>query len=66
MSAYYPDDIQGWQICHMEGCAGNGHCSRCGATNYALLGYFGAVARWAKAWGVSKAEAERRIENRAT
>lgn len=57
----YPDCISGSDYCHMEGCLGNGHCSRCGETNYHLLGYFGAVARWAKAWGVSREEAEKRI-----
>ena len=60
----YPDDIHDWQICHMEGCLGNGHCPRCGRVNYALLGFYGAVARWAKAWGVSKEEAEHRIAMR--
>ncbi len=58
----YPDDIQGWQICHMEGHTGRGHCSRCGDTNYPLLGYLGALARWSKAWGVTENEAERRFK----
>ena len=61
-SPYYPDDITGSQICYMEGCSGTGYCSRCGETNYHLLGYLGAIARWAKKWGVSKEEAEQRIE----
>jgi hypothetical protein len=60
--SYYPDHITGADLCHMEGCVGEGHCPRCGDTNYHLLGYFGAVARWAKQWGVTKDEAERRIE----
>ena len=60
--AYYPDDIQPYQICHMEGCIGKGHCSRCGEINYHLMGFYGAVAHWAKVWKVSEAEAERRIE----
>ena len=64
-SPYYPDDIQGWQVCHMEGCLGEGHCPRCGQTNYPLLGYHGAIARWAKAWGVTREEAQRRIEHYA-
>jgi len=58
---YYPDDISGTAICHMEGCVGKGPCPRCGETNYAWMGYWGAVARWAKAWGISEDEAERRI-----
>ena len=39
----------------------NGHCSNCGDVNYHLLGYLGAVARWAKAWGITKDEADERI-----
>jgi len=58
----YPDDISGRDLCYMEGCLGNGVCSRCGEVNYRLIGYYGAVARWAKAWGVSEDEAARRIE----
>jgi len=61
MNSNYPDDLRGIDLCCMEGCVGNGHCPRCGKTNYRLLGFFGAVARWAKAWDVSKEEAERRI-----
>lgn len=57
----YPDDVTGPQVCMMEGCLGNGHCSRCGQVNYQLLGYYGAIARWAKAWDVSKEEAEQRF-----
>ena len=60
-SPYYPDDISGADICYMEGCIGRGPCPRCGETNYALMGYYGAIARWAKVWGVSKDEAESRI-----
>ena len=60
----YPDGLSGWQFCHMEGCIGKGHCPRCGETNYHLLGYYGAVARWAKKWGVSKEEAKARIDQR--
>ena len=61
---YYPDDITGPQICIIEGHTGDGHCPRCGDRNYALLGYYGAIARWAKAWGVTKEEAQRRIDYR--
>lgn len=57
----YPDDVGGADICYMEGCVGRGHCPRCGKVNYQLLGYYGAIARWAKEWGVSRKEAERRI-----
>jgi len=60
--SYYPDDIQGWQICYIEGCIGRGHCARCGAINYRLMGYYGAIARWAKEWGISEADVERRFE----
>ena len=38
-----------------------GHCLDCGHVNYRVLGWFGAVARWAKAWGVTKDEAAERI-----
>jgi len=58
----YPDDISGRDLCYMEGCLGNGVCSRCGEVNYRLMGYYGAVARWAKAWGVSEDEAMRRMD----
>ena len=57
----YPEGLLPWHFCHMEGCVGNGHCPRCGKTNYHLLGYYGAVARWAKAWGVTPKEAEARF-----
>lgn len=60
----YPDDIQPWQVCQMEGCRGP-VCPDCGTTNYRWLGYLGAIASAAKRWGVSKEEAERRIEARA-
>ena len=56
----YPDGLSPSAFCHMEGCLRN-PCPRCGETNYALLGYTGAVSRWAKAWGVTKEEAERRM-----
>ena len=52
--AHYPDDISNWVICQMEGCEGKGNCPRCGEVNYRLLGYYGAVARWAKEWGVTE------------
>jgi hypothetical protein len=45
----------------MEGCIGKGPCPRCGEVNYGLMGWYGAVARWAKAWGVTEHEAETRI-----
>lgn len=60
-SPCYPDGLSGAAICYMEGCEGRGHCPRCGKTNYRLLGYFGALARWAKAWRVSEEEAEERF-----
>ena len=48
--------------CHYGDHGGlNGHCANCGDVNYRLLGWFGAVARWAKAWGVTKDDAEDRI-----
>lgn len=61
---YYPDDMQDEWYCEVEGHLGDTHCSRCGFVNYAWLGYLGAVARWAKAWGITKIEAEKRITNR--
>lgn len=57
----YPDGIRGRDLCHIEGCVGKGNCPRCGKINYHLLGYYGAVARWAKAWGVTEKEAHHRI-----
>jgi len=58
----YPDGLRPKDYCYMEGCTGKGaRCPRCGETNYAYMGYLGAVARWAKKWGVTKEEAERRI-----
>lgn len=60
-SAYLPDDVGGPDLCYMEGCVGRGKCPRCGKTNYALMGHYGAVARWAKEWGVSEEDAERRM-----
>ena len=48
--------------CHYGDHGGlNGHCPNCGDVNYRLLGYLGAVARWAKAWGITRDEAEDRI-----
>ena len=61
----YPDDTKGWQICIMEGHSGNGHCPRCGDVNYKLLGYYGARARWAKAWNMTEDEVERKWAERA-
>jgi hypothetical protein len=60
-SPYYPDDITGPQVCYIEGHIGKGRYPRCGAINYVLMGYYGAIARWAKAWGISEDEAEARI-----
>ncbi len=60
----YPDDLSNSALCAIEGCLGKGNCPRCHKVNYPLLGYYGAVARWAKAWGVSQGEAERRILER--
>lgn len=60
----YPDNISGADLCHMEGCIGRGNCRRCGRVNYAEMGYYGALARNAKRWGVSEAEAERRMDAR--
>ena len=61
----YPEGLSGPAFCYMEGCFGKGRCPRCGETNYQFMGYYGAIARWAKAWGVSEDEAERRIEESA-
>lgn len=61
-SPYYPDDIPLSAYCEMEGCVGKGPCPRCGKTNYHWMGFWGAVARWAKTWGVSEDEALKRIE----
>ena len=60
----YPEGLSGSQLCFMEGCIGKGNCPRCGQVNYRPLGWYGAVARWAKAWGVSEDEAEKRITAR--
>ena len=57
----YPEGLNGRDYCYMEGCIGKGPCPRCGKTNYAWMGYWGAVARWAKTWGVSEEVAQRRI-----
>ena len=57
----YPDGMNGGDLCYCEGCLGKGICPRCGEINYRLLGFYGAVARWAKEWGVSEKEAERLI-----
>lgn len=61
----YPDDIYGARLCVIEGCFGNGRCPRCGDVNYALMGYYGARARWAKAWGITPEEVEARWEAKA-
>ena len=60
-----PDDISenDPRLCQIEGCEGRGPCPRCGKVNYRLMGYYGAVGRWAKEWDISETEAERRIEN---
>ena len=60
----YPDDIQPWQVCIIEGCRGP-NCSDCGTVNYRWLGYLGAVASAAKRWGVSKEDAEEHINKKA-
>ena len=60
-SGFYREDVTGADLCHIEGCIGRGPCPRCGETNYALMGFYGAVARWAKAWGVSEDEALNRM-----
>ena len=60
-STYYPDDISGEAVCHIEGCLGKGPCPRCGAVNYALMGYYGALARWGKVWGLTEEETELRF-----
>lgn len=57
----YPEGLPSSAYCQMEGCRGRGHCPDCGRTNYALLGYYGAIARWAKKWGVTQTAAEERI-----
>ena len=41
-----------------------GHCPDCGDVNYRLLGWYGAVARWAKAWGVTEDMAIDRMARR--
>lgn len=64
-SAYYPDDLPLSAYCEIEGCIGRGPCPRCGKVNYALMGYYGAIARWSKVWGVSEEEAERRMVAKA-
>jgi hypothetical protein len=57
----YADDLSASAYCQIEGCLGKGPCPRCGETNYHLMGFYGAVARWAKVWGVTEDEAEKRI-----
>lgn len=44
-------------------CGAGPNCSCCGYVNYRWLGYLGAEARWAKAWGISRHEAADRIAN---
>lgn len=58
-AAMYPDGLSGRDFCYMEGCIGKGRCSRCGSINYQLMGYHGALARWAKTWRMSEGETER-------
>ncbi len=63
-----PDDIgdNDSRLCQIEGCTGEkGPCPRCGEVNYRLMGYWGAVARWAKAWDLTEKETTRRMENAA-
>jgi len=48
----------------MDHCSDKPYCWCCGDTNYRWLGYLGAIARWAKAWGVSKEEAEKRMNEK--
>lgn len=60
----YKDGVGGADYCFIEGCIGRGRCPRCGEINYGLMGYYGAIASAAKRWGVSEAEAERRIAER--
>ncbi len=61
----YPDTMSGSDYCHVEGCEGKGPCPRCGNTDYAWMGYWGAVARWAKEWGVSENETQSRFHEHA-
>lgn len=61
----YPDYLPYGAICQMEGHRGNGYCPDCGNVNYKLLGYYGAVARWAKAWGITREQAEQRMTEHA-
>jgi hypothetical protein len=50
-------------LCKLGGhCSDGPNCSCCGYVNYPWLGYLGALARWAKARGISKDEQERRWE----
>ena len=61
----YPDDLPLSAYCQMEGCVGRGTCPRCGETNYRLMGYYGALARWGKVWDTTEEETEKRFtENR--
>jgi hypothetical protein len=57
--------MSGLDMCLYEGCRGDGHCPDCGRTNYRLLGYHGAVARWASAWNITRNQAEDRITRHA-
>ncbi len=60
----YPDGLSGSDYCYMEGCTGRGRCPRCGEINYAEMGYYGALAKWSKQWGISEAAAERRFKKK--
>lgn len=57
----YPPNMSGSDMCHVEGCIGKGPCPRCGNTDYAWMGYWGAIARWSRKWGISERETERRF-----
>ncbi len=57
----YPDGLSESALCRMEGCVSN-PCSRCGETNYAALGYRGALKRWSRVWGVTEEEAGKRFK----
>ncbi len=52
--------------CHMgdHSSPKGGACRNCGDVNYHLLGWYGAVARWARAWKITEDEASDRITRR--
>ena len=62
----YPPGMSGSDMCHVEGHIGKGNCSRCGDIDYGIMGYYGAVARWAKAWGITERETEHRFQQHYT